>query len=326
MLPSQEPIGAEWWADAPDDYPSFSSPFPPDGWERERSIYDPRHVYCAPAPSGLKIPRVDTTTNARIKCYLTKEVVQVANDDIFPTGDFELQGLAKKRGYDVSPPGKALDPERSLEESKRRARSKVRDISLCNRFTHMFTWTLDPEMVNRYDAKAVYQKVRNFLSNATRRKNFSYVVIPEYHKIRAGEDKPAIHMHGLCTLGDVRITPSVRKNGTLRKTPYGQQIFNMEDWRLGFSTCVPLDANYERAVNYVTKYITKSDNKIFGKWYLSSRALTKSPDIIPLERVDFEGFRDPQKLERKEQTETSIYLDVKIVSEEVDRSGVSCFH
>ena len=39
----------------------------------------------------------------------------------------------------------------------------------------------------------------------------------------------------------------------------------MIDWKWGFSTCVPLDDNYERTVNYVTKYITKAEDKIFGK-------------------------------------------------------------
>lgn len=285
------------------------------------SIFDPECPDCTAPITTLKVPHVDTVTNARIKKYMSKDVLQVANDTIFPMGDYELPNSTRKRLYDVPPPGKAKDPERSLEESKRRAKSKVRDIALCNRFTHMFTWTLDPALVDRYDAEKVYKKVRTFLTNASQRKGFRYVCIPEYHTLKVGESKPGIHMHGLCIPGDVALTPSVRKNGTLRRDPYGRQIYNMEDWSLGWSTCVPLDENYERAVNYVTKYITKADTKIFGKWYLSSRSLTKAPDIVPLEPIDFETFRDPAKLEDRRQTETSIYRDVKIVSEEYDKEG-----
>lgn len=244
----------------------------------------------------------------------------MANDDIFPTGDYEISFRKdkKKRTYDVPSKGQAEDPARSLEESKRRAKSKVRDIALCNRFEYMFTWTLDGDLINRYDNDEVYRKVRDFLSNATRRKNFRYVCIPEYHKRKAGEEKPAIHLHGLCILGDVKIAPSLRKDGLQRRDKAGRLIYNMTDWKWGFSTCVPLDENYERTVNYVTKYITKCDEKIFGKWYLSSRSIKKAPDIIPVERIDFESFRDQEKIDRKEQMETNIFFDVKIVSEEYE--------
>ncbi len=297
----------EWWEDA--------GPVPD-----RLTIWDPQNANHSPFPSGFKIPKIDAITNARVKRYLAKDVLQVANDDIFPTGDYEISFRKdkKKRTYDVPSKGQAEDPARSLEESKRRAKSKVRDIALCNRFEYMFTWTLDGSLIDRYDNDEVYRKVRDFLSNATRRKNFRYVCIPEYHKQKAGEEKPAIHLHGLCILGDVKIAPSLRKDGLQRRDNAGRPIFNMTDWKWGFSTCVPLDENYERTVNYVTKYITKCDKKIFGKWYLSSRTIKKAPDIIPVERIDFESFRDQEKIDRKEQMETNIYFDVKIVSEEYE--------
>lgn len=79
----------------------------------------------------------DTKTNARIKLYLHKAILQVSNDNIFPTADWENRKGGKGRAYDVPAKGQASDPERSAEESRRRARSKVRDIALCNQFTHM---------------------------------------------------------------------------------------------------------------------------------------------------------------------------------------------
>lgn len=82
-----------------------------------------------------------------------------------------------------------------------------------------------------------------------------------------------------------------------------------------------LDADYEKAIAYVTKYITKADTKIFGKWYLSTRSLVKAPDIIPLECVSFEGFRDEEKILKHEQSETVVFRDVKVVSEERERTS-----
>lgn len=268
---------------------------------------------------GLKVPWWEVKTNARVKSYLYKDVLQVANDDIFATGNYERSDGHPKRMYDVPPPGQAADPARSLEESKRRAKAAVRDIALCNRFTHMFTWTLNGAELDRYDADAIYKRMRGFLSNATQRKNFRYVCIPEYHDLRDGEEKPAIHMHGLCVLGDVQIIPSLRSNGQVRLDEAGRQIFNMTDWKLGWSTCVKLDDNYEKAVNYITEYITKCETKIFGKWYLSSRSIRKKPDILPLERMDFYSFRDETRLEAGAQMEVTLYKDVRVVSEEYGR-------
>lgn len=282
-------------------------------------------------PPSFRVPYPETKTNARLKRYLAKDVLQVANDDIFPIGDYEILGSAKKkRPYDIPSKGNASDPKRSLEESKRRAKSKVRDIALCNKFTYMFTWTLDGEQIDRYDPEAIYKKMRAFLSNATQRKNFTYVCIPEYHKLKDGEEKPAIHFHGLCDLGTVQITPAIVKGMHLHDAN-GRPIYNMTDWTLGFSTCVPLDDDYEKAVNYVVKYITKAEEKIFGKWYLSSRCLQKAPDIIPIDGgISFDEFRDPEKLASNEQFESTAYLDVKIVSEEYERDihdfGRSGYH
>ena len=294
-------------------------------WARlhwRESIFSPVWLRHATSPKTLNVRHADTVTNARIKRYLAKDVLQVANTELFPMGDFEMHNSKRKRLYDVSLPGEATDPERSLFESKRRAKSKVRDIALCNRFSHMFTWTLDPELIDRYDAKAIYKKVRTFLTNATQRKGFRYVCIPEYHTLKEGEERPAIHMHGLCILGDVRTAPAHTPSGQPICDNSGREVLNMKDWTLGFSTCVRLDADYERAVNYVCKYITKAETKIFGKWYLSSRSLQKAPDIIPVEPIDYDRFRDEKKIAEKKQTETNVYRDVTIVSEEYERNDL----
>lgn len=257
-----------------------------------------------------------TLTNARLKSYPDMETMQVSNADIFRVSPYfeDEHGRPPGRGYAVPPKGKAADPERALEESRRRAKNAVQDIALCNRFEYMFTWTLSPELIDRYNTDAVYRKVRAFLSHMTQRKRFRYIVIPEFHK------DGAIHMHGLCCLGEVALTPSIRQNGTIRRDGKGRQVFNMTAWTWGFSTCVRLDENYERAVNYVSKYITKSDTKIFGKWYLSSRCLKKRPDIYPLERIPYDEYKASLEQAGQAVKETTVFREVKIISTDYKRT------
>ena len=129
-------------------------------------------------------------------------------------------------------------------------------------------------------------------------------------------ERKGIHFHGLCILGAVKIQWALSPKGKPITDKSGRPVFNMTDWALGFSTCVPLDVHYERAVSYVTKYITKADQKIFGKWYLSSRALRKKPDIVTPEPVDYNEFRSIDKLNVHIQSETVLYSDVLLISEE----------
>lgn len=103
-------------------------------------------VALAPPPVSL----AGTATNARLKSYLSMETMQVSNANIFRRSPYyeDEEGRPPGRGYSVPPKGKGADPARALEESQRRARNAVQDIALCNRFTHMFTWTLSPELID----------------------------------------------------------------------------------------------------------------------------------------------------------------------------------
>ena len=233
-------------------------------------------------------------TNARYKMYPHSVVKEVATGACFPL----VPGAPRPRPFAVSPPGQAKDKERSLESSRQRARARVRDMALCNPFEYFFTWTIAPDLLDRYDPKAIYPKLRNFLSNAVRRKGLSYLIVPEYHEQKPGEDKPAIHFHGLCALGKVEIKRAKDKRGHRMTDRNGRPVFHMTDWKYGFSTRVPLDENRERTANYIVKYITKNGGaeKIFGKWYLHSRDLVKGPEIIPLDPERYNEFRDEAKL------------------------------
>lgn len=194
-----------------------------------------------------------------------------------------------------------------------RARAAVKDIALCNRFTHFFTWTLDGKLIDRYDTEEVKRKLYDFLKNAVRRKGFSYVLVPERHK------DGALHIHGLCTLGSFKPVRALSPyTGKPLLSESGRPIYNMPEWTWGFSTCIPIDENYDRTVSYVLKYITKDTNKIFGKWYLSSRNLRKRPDIALVDGgMDFYGFA----AEHPEKAPIPLYRDVRMLSCQLPQKG-----
>lgn len=253
--------------------------------------------------------RADVFSNARVKLYPNTQVLQVANEPIFRAAGWE----ARKREYDVPAKGHGKDPLRAAAVSRARARAAVRDIALCNRFTHFFTWTLDASLIDRYNADEVKRRVTAMLKNLTFRKGFRYVIVPEFHK------DGAIHFHGLCILGSVRIEVALHPyTGKPLTTDRGQPVYNMADWTLGFSTCIPIDENYERTCNYIVKYLSKDTQKIFGKWYLASRSLIKRPDIALVDGgMDYAGFRE----EYPESYEIPLYNNICMVAVQFPATG-----
>ena len=244
----------------------------------------------------------DISSNARVKVYPSDSILQVANDSIFREPGYE----PRKRPYAVPSKGHAADSLRSILESQRRARSSILDIAKCNQFSYFATLTFSPQSVDRYDVSAVQRLVLNWLKNASCRKGFQYLCIPEKHK------DGAIHLHCLCNLGSVQTFRAYdpHRNKPL-STNHGQPVFNLPEWRYGYSTAIPIDENYERTCNYLSKYITKGSEKIFGKWYYSSRQLTKKPEIQLVHGgIDYMTFR----AQHPDAPEFPVYRDIRITS------------
>lgn len=141
----------------------------------------------------------------------------------------------------------------------------------------MVTFTLDKDKVDRYDPKEVKKAVCNWLYNNSKRRNLSYLVVPELHQ------DGAIHFHGLTnekletSFSETYLIKGVKmkpiKESTLRKKGFKpddeevQKVYNVNNFVYGFSTAVELDENCEGVARYMTKYITKDLQKIFGNYY-----------------------------------------------------------
>ncbi len=152
-------------------------------------------------------------------------------------------------------------------DSLKRAKDKIQDICMCNKFKYFVTLTFNPKKVDSYDVEKVKASAKQWLNNGVKRHNFSYIAIPEFHK------SGRIHIHALMS-GDLKLADSGKR--------YNDKIiYNVSDWsdKYGFCTAIPIDENISRLGYYITKYITKGNDKIFGRFYWSSRNLVREPEM-----------------------------------------------
>ena len=176
------------------------------------------------------------------------------------------------------------DPDAEVRsDSVKRAIDKAFEIGLSNDFQYFVTLTLDKTKIDRYDKKVIYPKLKNWLSNMVQRNHMDYIFFPEYHKQKEYEKEPAIHFHGLVNASYLDLTDSGKR------TEAGQVIYNLIGWKYGFSTVIKLDGR-TAVVRYVTKYITKDNHKILGKFYLSGGKTLKRSVPCDFFDVDYQTF------------------------------------
>lgn len=188
-------------------------------------------------------------------------------------------------------------PERERGDNIRRAKQAIYDLAALNDWAYFITLTIDPGELNRYDPEAVAKRVGKWLANMVqRREGFSYMVVPEHHK------DGAIHFHGLISeglnlvdSGTVKVPgrkkPIKRATAKRLKIPEDQQttVYNITDCKFGYSSALPIYGERDRLSRYMTKYITKDLQKIFGKRYWAGGNLKRKPKAYAI-TLDFDGM------------------------------------
>ena len=109
------------------------------------------------------------------------------------------------------------------------------------------------------------------------------LILSLIHISRPGETECAIHFHMLANADRLNLSDSGRQ------TENGQAIFNLLGWKYGFSTVIELDGR-PAIIKYVTKYITKGNAKIFGKFYLSGGKTLKREVPAEFMNIDYASF------------------------------------
>ena len=141
--------------------------------------------------------------------------------------------------------------------------------------------------------------MNRYFDNRVRRYGWKYCAVVEYHKRKESNGKHALHLHA-CVSGDKMnlvdsgtvIAPHHKKPITrayARRLGFSDRelktVYNVADWHLGYSTAIHTYGKRLQLARYITKYITKSDDKVGGRWYYSGGALQKPAYIY--DDVDF---------------------------------------
>lgn len=150
------------------------------------------------------------------------------------------------------------------DDSIKRGIDKIYDIAILNNFDYFVTFTLDKNKIDRYDYSLICSKLKKWLQNAVQRNNASYIIVPELHQ------DGAVHFHGLIS-GEFDLADSGLK------TSKNQTIYNLNNWKLGFTTCIELDENKVATARYLCKYITKDTKMILGNLYYAGGKINREP-------------------------------------------------
>lgn len=187
------------------------------------------------------------------------------------------------------------EPGSDVERAKRRAKAAIKDLILCNDFDCFVTLTLDAAQIDRDDYGAVMKKLNRYLDNRVRRHGLIYLGVAELHK------KGGIHYHLLCNSEALQLVDSGTVSCKGHKKPikvatadrYGipaadrHTVYNVQDWRLGFSTAIMTYGPRAAVANYIGKYIAKGC-KVGGRWYYSGGKLCRP--IVEYARCSFDSY------------------------------------
>lgn len=195
----------------------------------------------------------------------------------------------------------------NLSRSFRRTRSALYMYARQCVWEYFITLTYSPDKIeNRYDFSLCMKKVHYWIDNCRRRKanELLFLLVPEQHK------DGAWHVHGLlCNTTGLTFTDSGKRYD-------GKIVYNLDDWKLGFSTATKVTDTY-KVSNYITKYITKDLCAIIpGKQrYFVSKSILKPKTFTALIDTDEVGsfiqeVADSYGADLEYQKDVSGYLDV----------------
>ncbi len=247
-------------------------------------------------------PISEITFTARAKFYPTPGGgLRLASVCEFSRPAFKLPGWEARQdpedgipesvldyGLDLGPDD-VIDPrakEIYLERATRRARTAAFDLVACNPDLDAFvTLTFDRSYTDRSSYEETYGRLKIWLSNRVTRHGLKYVCVPEHHK-----DGEAIHFHLLANQKSLKFKPS----GHRRR---GQIIYNLEDWRWGWSTLMLIgetETDRDRVSKYIYKYMTKQEGqKIGGRYYLHGGRLALPSFAYSNDATEFLGSEAP---------------------------------
>lgn len=264
-----------------------------------KKYYDKEHGYLLTASQALSNCRVRLIPFA--DTWVVSEVM-ACDRPKFNGGGYGLLDPVKHVSQVDDEPLTPDERQAYVNRSRRRAYKRVKDIMDCNDFDWFMTFTLDGGKIDRTDYAAFIKSVNRYFDNRVRRYGWKYCAVVEYHKRVEDNGLHALHLHA-CVSGDkMNLVDSgtvIRPDGgkpvkrsTARRQGYADSdlraVYNVSDWTLGHSTAIHTYGKRLALSRYITKYITKSDDKVGGRWYYSGGDLI-APQYL-YDDIDFDSF------------------------------------
>ncbi len=136
-----------------------------------------------------------------------------------------------------------------LDNNIARAKSRVKEYVLCNKWDYFCTFTISPEKYDRHNFNLYYTDFSRFLRNynryCTEEEKVKYIFIPETHK------DGAWHIHGFI---------KGIKDKDIYNNRFGYLSWKQYEERFGFISFDRIK-DIEASSNYILKYITKDVSK-----------------------------------------------------------------
>lgn len=251
----------------------------------------------------------DVHSNGRLKYIPDENGVYVPHElTAFPKGVYLKPGFEltsgnenlKKRSkgnlIQVADLPEELQAQLAVESRRKsygRARNNLFDLLTCTLdFNCFVTLTCSPEKVDRHDYKEIVRQLGVWLDNRVRRNGLVYALVPELHK------DGAVHFHGLMNFEKLRTVRAINPyTGEEMVDDKDRPIYNIVDYKLGFTTVIPLSGQNARIATalYCFKYITKSNGeKVGGRYYLSGGNLGRPK--YEFVDVDYENMSDREQV------------------------------
>ena len=98
-------------------------------------------------------------------------------------------------------------------------------------------------------------------------------------------------------------------------------VYNLPSWTFGFTALIKLYGDYSAAIGYVCKYVSKSTEKIGGRWFFHGGALRK-PEVrfADLNLEELQQLRGARSFE----TDTLCGVNFCMVDFEGEEDAILC--
>lgn len=208
---------------------------------------------------------------------------------VFPdeTRQYMWSSKGKIRDYTLEEPRKKTGDsiERGEEQNEKRAKQMVYDLARSNSWEYFITLTFkDPTI--RYSYEKCCDEIKKYTKHLGKM-DCRWIIVPEQHK------DGAWHFHGLIA-GPIKATRATNAHtGQPLVDKHGREVYNLTDYKAGFTTAVKVDGS-PKVATYLTKYYTKDMQIPKGKKrYWASRNLAR-PQLYydELDSITFEDLMD----------------------------------